>query len=144
MFKKYIFLIPVFLLASVALSMGYNNYKKTSISPSPTPEIKQVKNKITLTIDYGNGESITNELTYYERITVYDALKKTAEDKNIAIETKRYSFGTLIESINALKSNMDKAWIFFVNAKAADKSADSYILSPNDKVEWKYITPSEN
>jgi hypothetical protein len=57
------------------------------------------------------------------------------------VEVKTYSFGSLVESIDARANTADKAWIYFVNNAAASVGADSYFIRPNDVIEWRYTKP---
>lgn len=77
-------------------------------------------------------------LTVGETTTVYEALEKTAAEKGWIVATKDYDFGKLVESIAGSANNQAAAWIYYVNGKAGDKSADKYELKSGDKIEWRY------
>jgi hypothetical protein len=54
------------------------------------------------------------------------------------VETKATSFGPQVVGIDGNHPDESNSyWAFYVNGKLADKGADQYITSNNDKVEWK-------
>lgn len=61
-----------------------------------------------------------------------DLLKKYAK-----VETKHYSFGDLVVSINGTEGNGPKYWSFYLNGKLADIGAGSYVTKNTDNIEWK-------
>lgn len=69
--------------------------------------------------------------------TAFEGLVK--ETKGI-LETKDYSFGKMINSINGVKGGADnKFWIYFVDGKSASVSADNYKCAGSEKIEWKLL-----
>lgn len=61
-----------------------------------------------------------------------DLLKKYAQ-----VQTKHYSFGDLVVSINGTEGNGPKYWSFYLNGKLADVGAGSYVTKNTDNIEWK-------
>lgn len=57
--------------------------------------------------------------------------------KYTRVETKHYSFGDLVTSINGTEGNGPKYWSFYINGKLADVGAGSYITKSTDNIEWK-------
>jgi hypothetical protein len=54
------------------------------------------------------------------------------------VETKDTSFGPQVMGIDGNHPDESNSyWAFYVNGKLADKGADQYVTSNNDKVEWK-------
>jgi len=111
----------------------YNEYyqKYTSIRGSVL--------QVSVTIDYGNGTSITNEAVYLSpNTTVLDVLKAVAK-----VDTTYWTaFGSfLIDAINGVANNAgnnNRWWVYSVNGEHALVSADQYKLRDGDHVEWKY------
>jgi len=69
--------------------------------------------------------------------TAFDGLVK---ETNGNVETKDYSFGKMINSINGVKGGTDnKYWIYFVDGKSASISADNYKCAGSEKIEWKLL-----
>lgn len=74
-----------------------------------------------------------------EKTSVFQA-KQTALDLLAAtnqIETKSYSFGKTVESIDGVRSENGKYWIYYINGQTASVGAGAYVLQPNDLIEWK-------
>lgn len=60
------------------------------------------------------------------------------------IVVKKYSFGSLVESIDGVINGTDKKyWIYYVNGKTAEVGADQYKLQQGDVVEWKFETEKQ-
>ena len=76
----------------------------------------------TVAIDY-RGENGQNAL---------DLLKKYA-----AVQTKHYSFGDQVISIDGTPGTGPKYWSFYVNGKLSQAGAGSYMTKNSDKIEWK-------
>lgn len=56
------------------------------------------------------------------------------------VETKDYSFGKMINSINGVRGGVDnKYWIYFVDGKSASISADNYKCKNQENIEWKLL-----
>jgi|GEM_PF-2485692 hypothetical protein len=69
--------------------------------------------------------------------TAFDGLVKAAAGK---VETKDYSFGKMVNSINGISGGTNnKYWIYFVDGKSASVSADNYKCQGNEKIEWKLL-----
>lgn len=70
-----------------------------------------------------HGENNANALTL---------LKKYAQ-----VQTKHYSFGDMVTSINGIAGNGPKYWTFYVNGKEASVGAGSYTTKSSDTIAWK-------
>jgi hypothetical protein len=121
MIKKILIILFVMLAGILLVS-------KPSISPRHVPKTQSV----TL---------IIADKTYTTDFIASQSALALLQSVNIPVTVKKYSFGTLVESINNLQNTKDKAWIYFINGNSASVGADSYILKPGDKIEWKYLKP---
>jgi len=108
------------------------------VSPSPSD---QPKTQTTLVIDYGNGEKSTHIRQFSSDQSAFSMLRSITEEKQIPLEYKEYSIGTMVESIKEIKNNSTHAWIYFVNSSSPEIGADRYRVRPGDVIEWKYISP---
>lgn len=69
--------------------------------------------------------------------SAFDGLVKQTKGN---VETKDYSFGKMVNSINGIKGGTDnKYWIYFVDGKSASVSADNYKCQDSEKIEWKLL-----
>lgn len=64
-----------------------------------------------------------------------DAL--TLLKKHAAVETKHYSFGDQVVSINGVAGNGPKYWTFYINGKMASEGAGSYKTKNSDTLSWR-------
>jgi hypothetical protein len=139
-----------FLLFLAAVAVLFSIYASViKISPPPqksqglTSEEKVAENKITLTLDFGNRDVKTFTEPPTSNSTAFSILKDVADKENLSLVTKRYSFGIFVQSINGKESSPSLSWIYFVNGTSGTIAADTYKLAPGDKVDWRYVTPSE-
>lgn len=71
----------------------------------------------------------------YKGQTGADAL--TLLKKHAQVQTKHYSFGDLVTSINGSSGNGPKYWTFYVNGKMAQVGAGAYVSKSTDDLNWK-------
>jgi hypothetical protein len=57
--------------------------------------------------------------------------------KHATVQTKHYSFGDLVTSINGNVGNGPKYWTFYINGKQAKVGASSYITKDSDTISWR-------
>lgn len=57
--------------------------------------------------------------------------------KHAVVQTKHYSFGDMVTSINGTKGAGPKYWTFYINGKEASVGAGSYITKSTDMLTWK-------
>lgn len=86
-------------------------------------------------IDFGQGKLITAEV---ESTNAYEALLKAAKINNLQIEHQEFKFGSLVTKIGDKSNNSSFAWIYYVNGKTGQFSAEKFIIHPEDVVDWKY------
>ncbi|OGG22170.1 hypothetical protein A3D03_02620 [Candidatus Gottesmanbacteria bacterium RIFCSPHIGHO2_02_FULL_40_13] len=110
---------------SLDLNKAINN-------PSSTP-VTAAREKVN--IDFGGGKIITTQV---ESTNAYEALLKAAKINNLQIERKEYKFGSLVTKIGDKENNSSFAWIYYVNGKTGQFSAEKFIIHPQDVVDWKY------
>lgn len=81
-----------------------------------------------------NAQHQTTQLSYQGQngITALSLLKKHA-----VVQTKHYSFGDLVTSINGTPGNGPKYWTFYLNGKQASVGAGAYISKSTDAITWK-------
>lgn len=97
---------------------------------------------INVLVNIRNG---TNNRTYsieiYGNQTALEALQKIAE-----IKYETYDMGAFITSINGLEQTNDHYWLYFVNDKLANVSADRYYLKDMDRITFVYssVEDAEN
>ncbi len=131
----------VFIIFNILYFLNSNLLHLASInSESPPLLIKEkvVKdetiNSATLEI---NEEKYKNQIN--ENSTVADFMDKLKTEGKITFEEKKYSgMGKFIESINGIKNNGEKNWIYYVNNKKANIGISNYKINNGDIISWKY------
>lgn len=53
------------------------------------------------------------------------------------VETKTFSFGEMVQSIDGISSPSTHFWAFYVNGKQAEVGAGDYQTKPEDEISWK-------
>ncbi len=97
------------------------------------------KLKVTLIIDYGDGNIDSFQGNFRKGMTAFDLLKEKAEESGLALKTKTYDIGVLIEAIGHKDNGQDgKYWLYYINEEMPMISANKKELKPGDKVEFKF------
>lgn len=53
------------------------------------------------------------------------------------VETKKYDFGELVQSIDGLASDSTKYWILYADGKMSDVGADALKTTTGQQIEWR-------
>ena len=84
-----------------------------------------------------NGQKYESEIK--NSISVYDFMDKLRSEGKISFTEKNYTgIGKFIDTINEVRGNGDKNWIYYVNNKKAQVGVSNYKIKPGDLVSWKY------
>jgi hypothetical protein len=139
--KKAYFIIPV-LVFVFASSVLFGTLRKVRVEKeTPAKQVlssqNEAKKEVIYTI-YLENEEVKEILPYEENLTVLKALEQVTQKNSISIDTQKYDFGIIVNKIGNLGGNKTKGWVFYQNSKMGDKGADTTILNPDDRVEWKY------
>lgn len=137
------FIIVLFLVC-LGLVLLYRPASYNSFSPAAPPATRSPAPTVsaTLVIDFGSQKSTSSTRDLPATSSAFSLLRKVTTRQNIPLTFKEYPFGTMVESINGLKNNSQKSWIYFVNGKSPDVGADKYIINSGDRIEWRYIKPA--
>ena len=75
--------------------------------------------------------------------TAYDVLKSHVEKQGIELKIKEYGFGVFIEQIGDKIGDKNNFWLYYVNGKPANASADRVKVELGDviKFEWTSNNP---
>jgi biopolymer transport protein ExbD len=137
--NKKFFIIALVLVALAGFVVLMPKSRQQPAMPGETQEENQQAPSVTLTID--NGEHVST-FSGIQASTAFEALTQAAKDHDIPLVTKQYDFGVFVDAIGEKASTADRAWIYFVNGKAATVAADTQALQDDDVVSWRYIPPS--
>ena len=70
--------------------------------------------------------------------TAFDVLKQYAEEKGIELKIKEYDFGVLVEGIGDKIGDKNNFWLYYVNDKMANASADKVAVEPGDVIRFEW------
>ena len=116
--------VKTIIIALAVVAAGAGGIAGAVIANSPSHKVAAtVNSQQQLTDIKYNGQNGTNALAL---------LKKHAQ-----VQTKHYSFGDLVTSINGSKGTGPKYWTFYINGKEAQVGAGTYTTKSSDKLEWK-------
>lgn len=126
----------ILLFLILALGAFYFLAKPSKLEPKNPATQTVVQKDFSVTQKIGFGGLKEDQSTTAKAKEGETALELLARTK--IIETKDYSFGKSIESIEGIKSGTDgKYWLYYVNGSQAQVGADQYKLNENDAIEWK-------
>ncbi len=126
-----LFLIVIWFLAQ----SGFNSSTNTSQAELPQRQLENV----VLKIDFNPDRQEEFVFKIDQISTVYGLFTKT----DYKIQSKDYSFGKLVESIDGVANGQDgKYWIYYVNQQSAKKSADHYKLHGGESILWEFTIPN--
>ncbi len=105
-------------------------------------QTENIQKEVILVIDYGEGNPLNSQVEFRDGMTVFDLLKEKADQSGIALKTKTYDIGVLIEAIGEKENSEDgKYWLYYVNGELPMVSSDKNTIKAGDKVEFKFETP---
>ncbi|OGD60870.1 hypothetical protein A3A71_03095 [Candidatus Berkelbacteria bacterium RIFCSPLOWO2_01_FULL_50_28] len=78
----------------------------------------------------------------YQGIAGKNALEILKSNHNV--ETKKFSFGEMVQSIDGVKAPTTHFWSFNVNGKMAEVGAGDYQTKSSDRITWKLVSVSSN
>ncbi len=132
-------LAPVLVL--IVTSIIFYTFPKTTNSPTPPPSAVSAP-KITITQKVNYGPAKATESAQLQITPGENALEILGQTKKI--ETKEFSIGKIVESIEGIKNGTDnKYWIYYVNGNEAKVGATEYKPAANDQIEWRFKTYAE-
>jgi hypothetical protein len=117
--KKVIIIVILCIIGAVILVKGTNGFNRQNdiqtLNASATPSIT----KISYSCD--------------KESTVLKSLEKNTDKVGL----KEYSFGKMVESINNVSPSNGKYWLYSINGKEATNSADNYLCTGGEQIEWE-------
>ena len=72
----------------------------------------------------------------YEGVEGKNAIELLKE--NHQVDAQISDLGAFVSSIDGTQNSSDTFWMFYVNGKLSEVSADQYTTKTGDKIEWKY------
>lgn len=116
-----------------------NESKENVVTPSRTLKSEEISSeegsKINIILTIPNREF---NITITEGASVYDLLISISQKENVDFGFKNFSgLGFFVDSINGVKSENGKYWIYYINGKKAEEGISNYKLKEGDSILWK-------
>lgn len=123
-------------MLAVLLAVAAWRFFQPDTAPATTPA-SDTPRTITLTIDFGDGQSTT--LRSFGQ-TALEVLQSAAqEDPRLELEIVGQDSGALVTAIGDHENEgIGRNWLFEVNGVAADRSAAITPVSEGDSVLWRF------
>ena len=131
------------LIGIIVITMGWVIFSgkigpSTSEKKTETPQ-ENIEGEVILVIDNGEGSPESFQGDFWEGMTAFDLLKEKTDELDLALKTKTYEIGILIEAIGDKENGGDgKYWLYYVNGEMPAVAADKKELKSGDKVEFKF------
>jgi hypothetical protein len=137
---KYFFIAGL-LIVLVVLSVKSKGFDSNANNKTIINQINQVttikeSTESSIVVDFGNNQKYSSSQT--NKTNALEALQEITDTNKLALEIKKYDFGTLVIKIGDKVNTKDNAWFYKINGKTTEMAADKYILKPGDNVEWMY------
>ncbi len=100
--------------------------------------VESVQQEATLTIN--NGKTTRSMvMTLNPGVSALDLVIRAGMRENFTVETKKYDFGTIVESIDGVRGgDQKKYWLYYVNGKQATVGADAYKVQSGDTIDFRF------
>jgi hypothetical protein len=138
--KIYIFTIIALLVVIIILGSAVF-FVKTGYFFNQGTAVPQnnVKEKVVLIIDDGEGNPKSFNADFFDGMTAFDLLKNKTDEAKIALKTKNYDIGVLVQAIGDKENGAGgKYWLYYVNGEMPNVGAEKKQINPGDKVEFKF------
>ena len=140
------FLIGVFLLIGIgqflvskqkSLNLPTSQSRSVEVPTAGSPTLTLVPTILSssVTIDFGDGKKVSGKTSAKN---AYEALVEVAKLNKLTVEVKQFKYGKMVVEIGQKENSTNYFWSYLVNGKSGQIAADSFLIYPNDKVEWVY------
>lgn len=130
-------------------SIGTRDVGKKDLEAAEATEVVGVeagteldsKELVSFTLDI-DGEMFEVEMPEQEEYTVFDVLSWHVEKQGIELVTKKYNFGIFIQGIGEKIGDMNSFWLYYVNDRMANVSADNMVVKEGDVIKFEFSSNS--
>lgn len=132
-FQKIFPFLLILILIVIGVVYAFNKKAVAPVAP-------QAPASDTLSSDTDKAGSVAEKPDPSKPVSYRGEEGKTAmqllKSKHV-VETKNYSFGEMVTSIDGVNPDARHFWGFYVNGKLAQVGADAYVTKATDSIEWK-------
>ena len=70
--------------------------------------------------------------------TAFDVLKFYSKEHGVVLKVKEYDFGMFVEGIGDKMGDKNNFWLYYVNGKLANASADNTEVEAGDIIKFEF------
>ncbi|MFA6047627.1 MAG: DUF4430 domain-containing protein [Parcubacteria group bacterium] len=118
--------------------------KDSGSVPDSSSGGSEVKEEVTLTINYANGKADDKyTIAVGSGMTVMDMMRKVKESGGLSYGESS-AWPGYIQEINGVREDLSKSifWMLYYNGEMAAEGAATLKVKSGDKIEWKYMAVS--
>jgi uncharacterized membrane protein len=137
--KKSIYILyGAIIIIIIAGLFAFYNFRRPELNKGEVYQEK-IKSQTVLIIDDGQNKPQTFNVDFSEGMTAFDLLKSATTGTALALKTKVYDVGIMVQAIGSKENGQDgKYWLYYVNGKMPMVSVDKQKLNLGDQVEFKF------
>lgn len=136
-------------LAIIIIVLGWYFIPQKSEAPVlPLQNAQPLTGTATVAINTADDSKVVfNDVVVKDGTTLFEALKELELRGDISLQYKDYgdNLGIFIEKINGIPSGgaTSSWWQYWVNGEYGNVGANTFILKPNDVIEWRFTGAQE-
>ncbi|OGH76866.1 MAG: hypothetical protein A2469_00295 [Candidatus Magasanikbacteria bacterium RIFOXYC2_FULL_40_16] len=129
-------IFALFLIIIATATSGCALTKNTVKQNNPNKIIEQAQeNKASIIV---NGQNYSAE--FPAGATGYDFLVLLSKQTDFKFNGIDYGgdLGFFVNEVNEIQNTNEKYWVYYINGEEAQTGISTYLIKPNDTIEWKY------
>ncbi len=105
---------------------------------TPIIEVRKTMDSVFLLIDYAadHADTLGTIISHADSLNVLELLMTLTSGDSIAVETRRYAIGTMVEQIGNRANGEGGYWLYTVNNQAIPLAASDCLVSPGDTIRF--------
>ena len=105
---------------------------------TPIIEVRKTMDSVFLLIDYAadRADTLGTIISRTDSLNVLHLLMTLAARDSIAVETRRYAIGTMVEQIGNRANGEGGYWLYTVNSQSIPLAASDCLVSPGDTIRF--------
>jgi heme/copper-type cytochrome/quinol oxidase subunit 3 len=142
--------LTIVLVAAAAFTASFTkmaNEVEVNIQPNLAQPIQvlgaeaPLQKTVLLIINSGDQTLLNSAVEVQENDTVLSVITRAAAAAKLNLETQKFEFGTIINSIGGVTGGTDgKYWLYSVNGQDGTVGVDQYTLQGSEIVSFRFAT----
>ncbi len=103
-------------------------------------EIRGTIDSVHLLIDYATDriDTLATVISRHDSLDVLNLLINLTRRESIALVTREYAVGTMVEQIGERRNGDGGYWVYTVNSEAIPRAASAYVVQPGDTIRFLF------